>query len=589
MDTGKLSLRSNSQRTSSQRTGLIRNQIAKWVVCLTAALMIAAPAAAQEQLQPTPKLAPAGTGASADATEPVLIVTLGSLDKLMQDANYITGVVGQPQLGGLFSMIAGSYFQGLDMNQPVGVLVPLVDGVPQPIAVLPTSDIKSMLKRLEAQTGGPADELDDGTMVISIGANTIFIRQKGAWAALAPRKELLDFAPMDPTSLFEGMGNDYDIAIRLKLQQVPLETRKMLVGQIRQGFEQAMEKQNGADVDQTRELADSSMKQLDQFINDTDELNIGLNIDRSSQMVAIDTSFTAVEGSKLADLYRGSHSIPSQFASVIRDDAAAYYHAATSIGPEAIEQTRTTMKSSMNSVSGMLENQDDLSPGQAADIKILIDQIAELAMKSIEEGRADMGALLLTTEDSFQFVFGAFVADGDEAAQIVKDVAAELENEPDAPRFEFDRSTYNDVTMHLVEADVPASEDEARKVFGDKLQVHVGTGDKSVYVAIGKESESLMKELIDSRDADKDADRPIGQFNLKLKPILEFAQSVESNEAIASMIEELSRANDEGLLTMVQDSIENGQQTNITIGEGLLKAIGAAAGQAQQAKMQGQF
>ena len=127
----------------------------------------------------------------------------------------------------------------------------------------------------------------------------------------------------------------------------------------------------------------------------------------------------------LAALYGGAHAIPSQFAAVIRDDAAAYYHAATSIGPEAIEQTRTTLKSSLNSISGMLENQEDIDAGQAADIKILIDQIGDLSMKSIEEGRADMGAVLLTTQDSFQFVFGAFVADGDEAAQIVKDVANE--------------------------------------------------------------------------------------------------------------------------------------------------------------------
>ncbi len=579
MLTGKVSMRSNG----------IRNRIANLFVCLTVALTMAAPAVAQEQLQSTPKLAPAGTEASANATDPVLIVTLGSLDKLMQDANYITGVVGQPQLGGLFSMIAGSYFQGLEMDQPIGVLVPLVDGVPQPIAVLPTSDIKSILKRVEAQTGGPADELDDGTMVISMGANTIFIRQKGAWAALAPRKELLNFAPMDPSSLFDGMGNDYDIAVRLKVQQVPLETRNMLVGQMRQGFEQAMQKQKGVDAAQTRDLATSSMKQLEQFINDTDELNVGLNIDRNEQYVSIDSSFTAVDGSKLASLYSGSHAIPSQFASVIRSNAAAYYHAATSIGPEAIEQTRMSLKSSMKSVSAMLEGQDDLTPGQADDIKIMIDQIVELSVKSISEGRADMGALLLTAEDSFQFVFGAFVADGDEAAQIVKDVAAKLENEPGAPRFEFDRSTYEGVAMHLVEADVPEKEDEARKVFGDKLQVHVGTGEKSVYLAIGKDCESLMKELINDSDSDSSADRPIGQLNVKLKPILEFAQSIESNEAIAAMIEELARSSDEGMITMIQDGIENGQATKITIGEGLLKAVGAAAQKAQAAKMQGQF
>lgn len=576
----------------NKQTDRIRTHWVQWACCVVVTLAATVPVFGQEALLDAPgtQAAPVEQAAPAADTEPVLVVTLASLDKLTQDANYITGVVGQPQLGGFFSLMANSYFQGLDVNQPIGVLVPLVDGVPQPIAVLPTADIKPMLKRLEPQTNGPADVLDDGTMVISVGANTIFIRQNTDWAALAPRQELLAYAPADPSSLFEGMGNDYDIAVRLRLQQVPLDTRNMLIGQLRQGFEQAMQ-QNPGNADGTDEVADASIKQIEQFINDTDELNFGINIDRVGLQVSIDTSFTAVEGSQLAGMYSGSHSIPSQFADVIREDGAAFYHAATSIGPQAIDQTRKTMRSSLSSLSSMLENQDELSEDQASDIKELIDRIAELSMKSIEEGRADMGVLLLTSDDSFQFVFGAFVADGNDAAQIAKDVAAELENEPGAPRFEFDRSTYEGVTMHLVEADVPESEDEARKVFGEKLQVHIGTGEKSVYVATGKDSEQLMKQLIDRRDADaaEKTTRPIGQMKLQLKPILEFARSIESNDAINAMIDELSRSSDLGLLTVIQDSIENGQETKISISEGMLKAIGAAAAQAQAARMQGQF
>ena len=103
---------------------------------------------AQDRLQPgggTP--APA---IAANATEPVLVVTLGSINKLMQDVNYLSSVVGQPKAGGMFTMLAGTFTQGIDMTMPIGILVPLVDGAPQPIAVIPTVDVKSILKRLEA-------------------------------------------------------------------------------------------------------------------------------------------------------------------------------------------------------------------------------------------------------------------------------------------------------------------------------------------------------------------------------------------------------------------------------------------------------
>ena len=105
----------------------------------------------------------------------------------------------------MFSMMVATFTQGIDMTKPIGVLVPLVDGMPQPVGVIPTSDAKGVLKRLEAQTG-PADELDDGTLVIAIGANTIYIKQQGDWAVVAADREHLKAAPLDPTPLFEGIG-----------------------------------------------------------------------------------------------------------------------------------------------------------------------------------------------------------------------------------------------------------------------------------------------------------------------------------------------------------------------------------------------
>ena len=571
--------------------GFLKQSLPKLVATssLAITLLIASSLPAQDTLQLDTQ--PSGSAAKLDATEPVLVVTIGSINKLMQDVNYVTGAVGQPQAGGMFSMMASMFTRGIDTTQPIGILVPLVNGAPQPIAVVPTKDVKQVLKSLEAQTG-PADELSDGkTLVIALGANMVYIRQVGDWAVLAPSSELLELAPADPTTLFEGMGNDYLIAVRLKMQQVPAETRGILTAQLRQGFEQAMAKQNNDDAEAGREVAEATLKQLDQFINETDMLKFGINVDQAGKQIVMDGSFTAVPGTQLASVYSGTQAIPSQFASVIREDAAAFYHAATSISAEAVEQTRSSMKTTLSAVENAIANEDKLNDVQRAEISAMIDRVADLGLRTVAEGRADIGALLLADQQQFQFVFGAFVADGNEAAQIVKDLAAKIENEPGAPTFLFDQSTYKDVTMHVVEADVPESEDEARRVFGDKLRVHIGTAPKAVYAAVGKNSEAAMKELIDAGGADTGANRPVGQLRLKLMPILQFAQSVEANDALAAMIDSLSRASDPGLLTVTQKSIPFGQESHITIGEGMLQAIGAAIQQAQQAKMQqqGQF
>ena len=289
-------------------------------------------------------------------------------------------------------------------------------------------------------------------------------------------------------------------------------------------------------------------------------------------------------------MYDGTKAIPSAFASVIREDAAAYLHQAASISPEAIEDSEASMEASLGAIRSALDSQPGLTESQRDDINALVDRIIELSVKSASEGKSDLGALLLADEDEgFKFVFGAFVADGNEVAAIAKEVAAKVENEPGAPEFKFDISKYNGVTMHLVQADIPASQDEARRMFGDKLRVHIGTGKQSMYLAFGKNSESLMKELIDSGKKKTSADRPVGQMRMTMMPMLKYAQSIESNDALAAMIDALTRSPDEGNMSIVAESIENGQKFSVDIGEGILQAIGAAVQQAQQALPAGQF
>lgn len=552
---------------------------------LVAATMLVGLAPSRLVAQENPQAAPA-PAAAVNATEPVLVVTLASVNKLMQDINYLSSVIGQPQAGGMFTMMAGTFTQGVDMDQPIAVLVPLVDGMPEPIAMLPTSDIRGVLKRLEAQTG-PVDELDDGTLVIAIGASTVYVRQSGAWAVLARNRALLDVAPADPTTLFKGLGNNYDIAFRLKMQLVPAQTRETLANQLRQGFEQTMQNQ-GDDADANREMAEGTLKQLEQFIQDTDELQFGWNIDQAQKQIAIDVSFTAVPGTKLAEMYGGQRTIPSRFASVIRDDAAGYYHAATSISPALVEQTRNSTQLSIQAIKNAIANEDDLTAEQIDQINELIDRLSELAVASIAEGKADVGALLLADANKMQFVLGAFVSDGNEAAAIVKDVAEKLKNEPDAPRFKFNQGTYKDVNLHVMEVDIPEDKDEARKVFGETAVLHIGTAPKAVYLAFGRGSDALLKQLVDAGASDNGGDRPVGQLRVQLLPILQYVQSVEANDAVSAMIDALSRAPDPGLLRAVNDAIPNGQETRVILGEGLLQAVGAAVRHAQQKQLQQQ-
>ena len=63
-------------------------------------------------------------------------------------------------------------------------------------------------------------------------------------------------------------------------------------------------------------------------------------------------------------------------------------------------------------------------------------------------------------------------------------------------------------------------------MFGDKLTVYLGTGEKSVYLSVGQDANKLMKELIDAGANDNPGDRPVGQAHIKVLPILELRKAL---------------------------------------------------------------
>lgn len=567
------------QRFSRLRRPLLASFAAIFAVGMSFLPIASSRLVAQDQ----PK--PAATDQAAASTDPVLVVTVASLNKLMQDVNYISGLMGQPQAGGMFTMMAGSFTQGLDTSRPIGIVVPMVDGAPEPIGVLPTTDVELMLKRLEGQIG-PADKLDDGTLVVAAGPALVYIRQVGRWAVIARNRELIDLVPADPMSLMEGMGDNYDIAMRLAIQEIPLGIREMVVDQLSQGFEQAMAQQSG-DSEQIVDLSKAQLEQLNTLIREADELMFGINVNPSKRVLSIDTQFKAADGTSLSEMYAGQQPIPSKFAAALKGDPAFRYHAAASVGPKLIESTTASIDMIMTSVQKALDEQEKLGDDVKGEIEEMLGGLLDLFGKTMAEGKYDIGLVGMAGDNLFKIVGGMFVHDGAEVAAWVQKLDKKLSQLPDAPKFNFNESTYNGVTMHSVVIDIPERAAESRRLLGDKAVITLGTAPQAVYFAFGQGSEVAMKALIDSGDTDSGdlTDRPLGQMRVKLLPILRLAQSMKPSDPVAAVIDAVAVGAESDYVSIVANAIENGQSSNIEIGEGVLKAIGAVIREQQNAQM----
>lgn len=551
------------------------------LVGATMAVSLVQPLRAQE------RTLPGGTGGAVAGagTEPVIVVTAASLNKLIADVNYLTGVVGQPQFGGIFAMMAGTFAQGIDTSRPIAVLVPVVNGMPAPIGLVPTNDVELVLKRMEAQVG-PADKLDDGTLVIAAGNALVYIRQVGTWAAVANDRDMLARVPADPAAAIQGMGDKYDLAVRLNASQIPLEVREVYADQLSEGLEQFLENQPGTDP-QSLALAASQLDQIKKLILETDRVLFGLNINPSKRSINIDTEFTATPGSSLAAVYSSQKPIPSALSAVLRANSAIRYHAASSLGPETAEMFETSLDVVMESVAKALDEQDQISEEIKAEIEEMLEGLLDIAAKTMKEGKSDVGVAVVADDGVFRLAGGGFLYSGEALAEWVQKLDGKLRQLPNAPTFRFNESSHKDVAMHSITIDVPNMPEEVRRVIGSPLVIHLGTGPQSAYFGFGKESPEMMKRLIDTAGADEGdlTERPLGQMRIRLLPLLRLSQSIRSYDQVASMIDAVSLASEHDFINVTSTAIPNGQASVVEIGEGLVRLIGVGIREYQNAQM----
>jgi DnaJ-domain-containing protein 1 len=383
-----------------------------------------------------------------------------------------------------------------------------------------------------------------------------------------------------------GLGDNYDIGLRLSIQEIPIGLREMLVGQLSQGFEQALARQQG-DNEQMAELSKAQLEQLNMLIREADQLMFGININPTKRVVTIDTEFTAAAGTSLAEMYAGQLPIPSKFTAVLKGDPAIRYHAAGSVSEKLIESSSASIDMVMATVQKALDDQAQLGDDVKAEIEEMLGGLLDLVNKTMAEGKYDVGMIGVAGDNVLKLAGGMFVHDGDEVAAWVKKLDAKLSQIPDAPKFNFDESTYNGVTMHSVVIDIPERAEESRRLLGEKAVITLGTAPQAVYFAFGQGSVNAMKALIDSADVDTGdlTGRPLGQMRVKLLPFLRLAQSMKPNDSVAAVIDAVAVGGDNDYISVIANVVENGQSGNIEIGEGILKAIGAAVREAQNAQM----
>jgi hypothetical protein len=508
--------------------------------------------------------------------KPVAVISITNTEKLMDDAEFLMDAAGVGDAAqGILFMVGGAT-AALDGTRPAGAIV-MLDGLePRPIAFLPVDNLDKLFKALKFQIGDPEDVGDGIFEIAGDQDQPAYVKQSGKWTYVAMEKEQLQAdLPADPSTFLGKLPEQYAIAIQLNVQNVPQDIRDMGFDQMKMLQEQA---QQAAATEEDREMqkqiADSSLKQMKMMFDDCDKVTIGWAIDKTKKSTALDMQITATAGSDLSKRFEVAADQPSDFGGFLVPNAAVTAHISSKYHADDIQNVVMMIQTAQQQVLSEIDNDQNVDNEEMRkSIKEVLNAGFDIIQQTVEAGKSNGGAALILKPNDVTFVSGAFVADGVALEGVFKKLAELAKDEPGFPGIKFNADNHAGVNFHTLE--VPVPDEEARQVLGDNLNIVLGTGAKSAYLAFGASAESTLKTVIDTSAAQAGQKGSPMEIKIALQPIIEFMAATDENPINDALVQAIKEANGKDKVLIEAKAIENGIHYSFKVEEGVLKLIGA--------------
>lgn len=511
--------------------------------------------------------------------ENVAVVSIAPIDRLLKDTSYLLRAANFPEMGGLVTIMSTQYTQGMDRSKPIGALVSMNGPEPSPILFLPMNDREAFFGGL-AGLGIEPDDLGDGMFEMAVpNGQILYAKDNAGWMFIAQAESALAGLPADPSALLGKLPANYDLAVRLNASAIPDELKQQALDQIRIGYERSMAVQQGQTEEElaaAKEMGEASIAQFEKLFNETDQLIFGWNVSADEQRTYIDTGIKFNEGSELAEQIAAAAKTTSKYKEFALPGASAKFRFTSEIAESDREVTKNSFRNSVSQVESQLDSTD--LPDEAKELIVdLISGLTAIIEKTIDEGKFDGAGSVSVADDTLRIMLGGDVADGNALAAEFKKAAAKLPDDPNVPKFEFDYETYNGVTLHRVSGPLNIADPAAKRVFGDQLVVIIGTGPKNYIVALDPSGDALVKAAIDKMATTAEVAASPFEGVVALADILRFAQSVSPNSILDNVVNTISEYAGKDKVQLNTDLIERGATYRLSIDEGVLRSVGAAA------------
>ena len=224
-----------------------------------------------------------------------------------------------------------------------------------------------------------------------------------------------------------------------------------------------------------------------------------------------------------------------------------------------------------------IEEEDDLADDQErAKAKKIVNDLLDVAVETTKAATMDCGGCLVLKPKALTAVVGGFVSDGDKLAASIKELHAFAKSkDTKTPDVNFDAETHRNVTFHTASIALPADADaNARKILGDPVEVIIGTGKTSAYLAFGKDAKATLIDVLNASAEAKDEKVPPVQAYVALLPVMQFVASIDDNPVIASLIETLKTTEGKDRITFSLLPTTRGVSVRLALDAGVVATIG---------------
>lgn len=522
--------------------------------------------------------------------QPIATVAFRGYDELKSDIEFIGQAGGNPQLAAMVDaavaqQLGPQAMATLDKARPWGLVVQTDGQNFSGFAFLPVTDLGKLLGALEPRLGKASR--DGGLYRFDRNQQSIFLKQQGQWTLISNSADSIAAAPADPVALLAGLEKQYDIAARIAIKNIPAGVRQMLMLPIQMGMQMGMQRLPDESDEQYQlrmKMSQQAITQMNTALEELDTFQLALDIDRQARKASLEYSATAKEGTKMAQQMATSvQDLTTQFAGLVQPQAALTFNVVSQLPDESIEQMKTQFSAARARAEQDLDDNDALSGEQRQQAEKLLGMLFDALQVTIEEGRIDAAGTVSLEGDAPTLVAGAHVVDPKKVEEVLKQVA-ELasQEEPNlAQAINLEAGEHAGVTLHELNLPVAVMGDAAadfRGIFGDTLDVVVGIGEQSVYLAAGADASQTLQQAIDASDRQKGAKVPPARFRAALGQVAGFASKIAEDDAqqVAETIRRtLAQKPGKDHITMSSSVIPNGQKVRVEVEEGILALLGA--------------